>query len=74
MEKVRAVMETVPLSAFRRLQDDPRYSENGHYFGPGIHIPPRREDCSCACSALDDIGRPLHIGWCPDTNCERRPG
>ncbi len=36
---------------------------------PGL--PPRKESASCACSTLDDLGRPP-IGWCGPT-CERRP-
>ncbi len=39
---------------------------------PGL--PPRKEDAVlCECSLTDDIGRPLHIGWCCRDNCERRP-
>lgn len=37
---------------------------------PGL--PPRKEQASCACSTLDDLGRPVFIGRCGD-NCERRP-
>ncbi len=60
--------ETVPLSEFRRA---------GHYFGglyegPGIEIPPRKEECGCACSETDDLRRPRFIGWCGES-CERRP-
>lgn len=72
---------TVPVSIFKREMarssnwqgGGPHSPGERTYVGPGVHIPPRREDCRCACSALDDIGRPLHIGWCPDVDCERRP-
>lgn len=68
------MIDTVPLSEFKRCRKDPRWrDESGRYIGPGIFIPPRKEDCRCACSATDDLGRPLHIGLCPDPDCERRP-
>ena len=39
---------------------------------PGL--PPRKEDAVlCECSLTDDLGRPLHVGWCCRDNCERRP-
>jgi hypothetical protein len=43
----------------------------GIYTGPPVDIPPRKEDCNCACGIKDELGR-YPIGWCgPD--CERRP-
>lgn len=39
---------------------------------PGL--PPRKEETVlCECGLTDDLGRPLHIGWCCRDNCERRP-
>lgn len=37
---------------------------------PGL--PPRREDCTCACSDTDAYGRPVTLGFCGPV-CERRP-
>lgn len=75
----KAHTPTVPMSTFKRevsrptnWRAGPPFNEQA-YVGPGVNIPPRKEDCSCACSATDDIGRPLHIGLCPDRDCERRP-
>lgn len=65
--------DTVPLSELPTHLAVRWNWRNGHYYGPGVVIPPRKEDCSCACSATDDLGRPLHIGLCPDAGCERRP-
>lgn len=69
---------TVPMSRFKieygrsvNWQSGPT-SERA-YVGPGVVIPPRKEDCSCACSATDEYNRPVHIGLCPDPDCERRP-
>lgn len=64
--------QTVPLSEFRRCLTQQRYRQNGSYVGPGVHIPPRKEDCSCACSEVDEMGRPKYIGFC-GADCERRP-
>lgn len=69
---------TVPMSAFKVEYERSSNWQAGPtgervYVGPGVFIPPRKGDCRCACSATDDLGRPLHIGLCPDPDCERRP-
>jgi hypothetical protein len=61
------------MSRFVRMVADPRNWHGGSYIGAGVDIPPMREDCRCACSAKDELGRMVHVGWCPDPDCERRP-
>jgi hypothetical protein len=68
----RLPTETVPLSEFRRFFHTRMPGAFGLYEGPGIEIPPRKEECSCACSETDELGRPRFIGRC-GAMCERRP-
>lgn len=60
------------VAAYNRNQRDPaNWDSGGHYTGPAMELPPRKEDCSCRCSETDDLGRPVFVGLCgPD--CERR--
>ncbi len=65
--------ETVPLSVLPKHLAFRYNWVNGHYVGPGVSIPPRKEDCDCRCAEVDELGRPAFIGFCPDSDCQRRP-